>query len=222
MKEPEIKIIYIEPQKEPQVMKIPNELKSFQHLVGGFVEVVGADEGVDFICNGEGKVFDMPLNRALFDDEGVIYDIIAGPLIICGADEDNGVFISLSEEQIKEYTERFKEPEYFMGGRRVDNKAEDTIEYNASSIAHELNDFMREYDFFDYSDRIESPEEAIEDIMDDLISGRDFNSFRTALKTIAEENPENAERANELLAKVEAFEAKYFRDAPLKDVPDRE
>ena len=35
-------------------------------------------------------------------------------------------------------------------------------------------------------------------------------------------NPENAERANELLAKVEAFEAKYFRDAPLKDVPDRE
>ena len=44
----------------------------------------------------EGK----PLNRALRDEEGEIYDIIAGTFFICGAPPDNEKFTSLTDEQV--------------------------------------------------------------------------------------------------------------------------
>ncbi len=36
------------------------------------------------ICNEEGKFLGLPLNRALRDDAGEVYDIIAGNFLITG------------------------------------------------------------------------------------------------------------------------------------------
>ena len=48
------------------------------------------------ICNEEGKLMGLPLNRALFDDDGHIYDIVSGNFLIVGLGEEN--FTDLSPD----------------------------------------------------------------------------------------------------------------------------
>ena len=80
-------------------------MEAKQHLVGGYIECVYPtnDDSVVFICNEEGKINGMKLNR----DIG--YDVIAGQFIILGDDYENGDFKSLTENQIMKYKMRFDE-----------------------------------------------------------------------------------------------------------------
>ena len=63
------------------------------------------------ICNEEGKLMGLPLNRALFDDDGHIYDIVSGNFLIVGLGEEN--FTDLSPDLMEKYGEQFKYPEKF-------------------------------------------------------------------------------------------------------------
>ena len=64
------------------------------------------------ICNDDGKLLGMELNRALRDDDGEIFDAIAGPFLIVGlGDED---FTSLSDDLIEKYRDIFAQPEVFI------------------------------------------------------------------------------------------------------------
>ena len=94
-----IKCLLVEPNKLPQEIEINKELKEYQKLVGGLIECayLQNDDSVVLICNDEGKVNNMELNR----DIG--YDIIAGPFLIVGDDYDNADFKSLSLDQIEKY-----------------------------------------------------------------------------------------------------------------------
>lgn len=47
----------------------------------------------------------MPLNRPLFDEDGKLYDVIAGTFFIAGLSEDD--FASLPPELIEKYTAMF-------------------------------------------------------------------------------------------------------------------
>lgn len=110
-----MKIIVVEPQKKPVVRDIDPGLASMQKLVGGFIEAVYPfDDPVAMICNDEGKLLGLPLNRALYDSTGQIYDIIAGTFFLCGAPGDSEDFTSLTEEQLQRYRERFADPERFL------------------------------------------------------------------------------------------------------------
>ena len=64
------------------------------------------------MCDDEGKFKGYVPNRALVDDEGEPYDIIAGTFFICGLTEDN--FGSISDELAEHFMERFYWPEMFM------------------------------------------------------------------------------------------------------------
>ena len=64
------------------------------------------------ICNEEGKLNGLELNRALKDDRGRITDIIAGTFLVVGAGEEN--FDSLTPEQMQKYKKQFRYPETFM------------------------------------------------------------------------------------------------------------
>lgn len=66
------------------------------------------------ICNEEGKLNGLPLNRALWDEDGTLYDIISGTFFLCAAPPDAENFQSLSEEQLLYYEERFHCPEMFL------------------------------------------------------------------------------------------------------------
>ena len=100
-----IKCLLVEPFKIPKEIEIDNTLEAKQQMVGGYIECVYPtnDNTVIFICNEEGKMNGMPLNR----DIG--YDIIAGPFLIVGDDYENGDFKSLNDNQILRYKMRFDE-----------------------------------------------------------------------------------------------------------------
>ena len=63
------------------------------------------------VCNEEGKINGMSLNRAIYDGNEMV-EIIAGPCFICDCSREN--FRSLSDEQLKRYSRQFKYPEAFI------------------------------------------------------------------------------------------------------------
>ena len=106
-------VLVVEPGKAPYVKEIDPGLESLQHEVGGWIEAVYPfEDPVAIICNEEGKMEGLPLNRALFTEEHGVYDIIAGTFLVTGLTEDN--FGSLNDEQIKKFSDRFRCPEAFL------------------------------------------------------------------------------------------------------------
>lgn len=108
-----MKVLVVEPEKEPYVKEISSGLSSLQKEVGGYIEAVYPfEDPVAIICNEEGKLEGLPLNRALRDEDGHVYDIIAGTFLIAGLNEDN--FCSLDDAQIEKFSAMYKSPELFM------------------------------------------------------------------------------------------------------------
>lgn len=101
-----MRVLIIEPMKEPHVADIENDLKSMQDVVGGLIEVINLEDDIVMVDNEEGKLIGLEGNRR------VGRDIIAGTFFLCGSNGE-GEFVSLTEEQIDKYTNRFKEPEYY-------------------------------------------------------------------------------------------------------------
>ena len=108
-----ITVLVIEPEKVPYVKSILSSLSSLQHEVGGYIQAVYPwDDPCAIICNEEGKLTNSPYNRVLRDEDGTIYDIIAGTFLIVGLSEDN--FASLESKYIKKYCDLFSKPEGFI------------------------------------------------------------------------------------------------------------
>lgn len=106
-----MKVLLIEPMKKPKITEIGNDLKSLQETVGGYIQAIYPyEDEVAIVCNEEGKLIGLPLNRMIED-----YDIIAGTFFICGLGEDD--FTSLSDELIEKYSELFECPQQFMSIR---------------------------------------------------------------------------------------------------------
>ncbi len=108
-----IRTLIIPPGEVPYPKETPHTLDSLQNIVGGDIEVLYPfDDPVGVVCNEYGKLFGQPLNRALRDDSGRIYDIIAGTFIIIGMGIDD--FESLTEEMLAKYEKLFYNPETFV------------------------------------------------------------------------------------------------------------
>ena len=111
-------VLMVEPGKAPYEMQIGDDLRSMQAVVGGYIQAVYPyEEPVALVCNEEGKLDGLPLNRALRDSDGDVYDIIAGNFFIAGLGESD--FTDLSHELAERFAEQFRQPELFM---RVDDK----------------------------------------------------------------------------------------------------
>ena len=104
MKEPMIRVLKIEPHKEPQVIHIKNSLESLQKEVDGYLEIVVLSPTAMMVFNEEGKIIGLEGNRRFNND------VIVGNIIIAGID-DNRDTCSLSDAELKTYMERFKQPE---------------------------------------------------------------------------------------------------------------
>ena len=113
-----LRVVLVEPGKEARVAEIDGSLEGMQKTVGGYIQAVYPfEETVCLVCNEEGKLQGLPLNRALRDEDNSVYDIVAGTFFVCDCSTEN--FKSLNEEQLKRYTEKYKRPERFM---RVDDQ----------------------------------------------------------------------------------------------------
>lgn len=111
-------VLLVKPEMHPQVVEIENELELLQKIVGGLIETVYPfEDKVCLICNEEGKLLNLQMNRALYDN-GSVYDVIAGDFFVVGMGVED--FCSLTDEQIERYEERFHQPEMFLQiGRHI-------------------------------------------------------------------------------------------------------
>ena len=105
---PTITVLLVNPYEAPKSIEIPADLSAYQKLVGGTIQAMypSMEDPIALICNDEVKLLGLPLNRPLFDDEGNLYDIIAGTFFVAGLSDDD--FASLSPELIQKYNDRFK------------------------------------------------------------------------------------------------------------------
>ena len=112
-----MKIVKVEPGKKAEIAEIENDLDAMQELVGGFIECIYWHGGpFVIICNEEGKLQGLRLNRALMTDDGRFADVISGTFFIAGVKGDE--FIGLSDEQAEEFRAIYEKPEMFfrLGG----------------------------------------------------------------------------------------------------------
>lgn len=110
-----IEVIMVEPRREPKVIQLEDDLKAMQQAVGGWIEeYMPFPDEVAIICNEEGKMTGMPLNRAIYGEDGQLLDIIAGPFFIAYAPIESEKFLSLPEDLKEKYMHQFKEPEAFF------------------------------------------------------------------------------------------------------------
>ena len=111
-----MKILVIEPMREPYVKEIDGELETMQNIVGGIIQAIYPFDHpeIALICNDEGKLMRLRPNRALFDKDGNIVDIVAGTFFLCSAPTDSENFESLNDEQIETYKKRFEALEIYV------------------------------------------------------------------------------------------------------------
>ena len=109
----EMNVLLVQPESYPKPVTIGSDLESLQAAVGGSIEVVYPyEDAVGLLMNEEGKINGLPLNRALRDEQGELYDIIAGDFLVVGLTEDD--FGSLTPEQMEKFEKLFHQPECFM------------------------------------------------------------------------------------------------------------
>ena len=84
-----------------------------QELVGGTISCTYPwDDLVGLICADDAVALGYPLNRALTDDDGKVYDIVPGTFFLCGLTEDS--FTDIPEDLAGKYKELFRFPELYM------------------------------------------------------------------------------------------------------------
>ena len=106
-----MRVLIIKPLEVPVAKDISGTLESMQETVGGLIQAVYPfEDSAALICNDEGKLMNLPMNRYVPE----IRDVICGTFFLCNAPPDAEHFTSLTEEQIKQYTQRFAIPELFL------------------------------------------------------------------------------------------------------------
>ena len=106
-----ITVLKVEPGKKAELIQIEDKLEAYQEAVGGLIENLYPFDGVALVCNEEGKVRDLPMNRTVYDEEGEVADVIRGTFLIVGTSETGNR--SLTEDEIREAKKMFGKPEFF-------------------------------------------------------------------------------------------------------------
>ena len=97
-----MKILIVEPMKEPYEKEIQGTLEEMQAIVGGYIQAVYPfEDPVAVVCNEEGKLIGLPYNRLLRDDAGRPYDVLCGTFFVAGLGEAD--FASLPADLMKRY-----------------------------------------------------------------------------------------------------------------------
>lgn len=110
-----ISILLIQPGKYPKTVEMEDSLEAMQTLVGGDIEeYMPFEDEVAIICNEEGKVNGLPLNRAIYGSDRQMIEIMAGDFFICYAPISSEKFLSLPPDLEKKYAEKFRYPERFV------------------------------------------------------------------------------------------------------------
>ena len=112
MDKDKLKILVVEPGKYPKTVTIDDTLEAMQQVVGGYIEeYMPFEDEVAIICNEEGKLQGLPLNRAIYaEPEPVEMSYTEMEKQFCEAEKQGGEhatgYIVFSQENFEEpYTE---------------------------------------------------------------------------------------------------------------------
>lgn len=132
----QIKVLLCEAGKRARMLETDNNLGSFQKLVGGWIEeFMPFEDEVAIVCNEEGKINRLPLNRAITDEDGKMLDIIAGDFFICYAPIESEKWLDLPPELEKKYMDKFFLPEDFF----KENGQIKAVKYDPGDIPFKRN-----------------------------------------------------------------------------------
>ncbi len=96
-----MRVIVVEPMKEPYLKEIDGSLESMHEIVGGYIEAVYPfEEPVAVVCDEEGVLKGYPANRIITPRM-----IIHGTFFLCGLGEED--FESTSEDYVEKFMNRF-------------------------------------------------------------------------------------------------------------------
>ncbi len=132
-----LRVILCKPGETAEVVEIEDELESMQDLVGGLIEPYDPFysetdpryENVILVCNEEGKLMQLPLNRAIVDEDGRVMDVIRGPFFLCYAPVESERFLSIPPDLEEEFLRKYELPEKFYRSEngievtRIDRRA---------------------------------------------------------------------------------------------------
>lgn len=79
--------------------EVENSLKAEQNFVGGLITTVSITDEIDLICNDEGILLNLPVNRALVDSEGRILTLLLGNLMCVRHKDDE--FVSIKDDDLE-------------------------------------------------------------------------------------------------------------------------
>ena len=103
MKEEKIKVLALLPMELSKEIELDNALEAMQKFIGGLIECITlSDTGseVTLVCNDEGKLLGLPLNRPLWDGA----DVLAGPGFLAGCDNEGNLTSLQTTEKGVSYT----------------------------------------------------------------------------------------------------------------------
>lgn len=83
-----IKVLMIPADRPAYVTNIENNLNNFQRNVGGYIQAVYLAEDTALICNEEGKLMGLQVNKNI-PKHFIRNDIIVGDCFICGVAGEN-------------------------------------------------------------------------------------------------------------------------------------
>ena len=107
-----MKVVMVEPGQYARAAEIGDGLESLQKAVGGLIDCAYPwREKVCIVCNDEGLINGMPMNRVVER-----YGALAGPFFICGISGEN--FCSLTDAQVQKYRQMFLCPQIFLHTER--------------------------------------------------------------------------------------------------------
>lgn len=97
-----MKVLIVEPGKQPRKADIPHTLESMQKTVGGYIEAICPwEDAVALVCDEEGLLKGAPINRMIAPDFGIF-----GAFFICGIGSDD--FVDLTDEMADKYSRMFE------------------------------------------------------------------------------------------------------------------
>lgn len=176
MEKKTLSVLVVEPQKKPYAKEIGGDLKSLQHEVGGYIQAVYPfRKPVALICNEEGKLSGKALNRALRDESGQIYDVVAGTFLIAGLGKED--FISLTPEQMEHFMQYFQTPEQFRmtNGKILVSPMKDERNEEPPVYRHTADYAMEHGELQEYNLSYQANEKCKEAIQEAISSHYDGN-----------------------------------------------
>ena len=114
-----LKVLVVEPMKPCELREIPDTLDAMRQIVGGDIEAdTSLRDASAIVCNENGKILDLPYNRPLLDESGLVpLDILHGTFFIAGVGAED--FVSLTDEQIQRYKNLYDNVMIFTAERET-------------------------------------------------------------------------------------------------------